>query len=141
MALTNDFLVGLDRPLKAAAAANWTISSETVFSLFAEEVERDENQESFIWLDGLDVTSESESLELELALALELELDELDDDEYRRDFDLRFFEPFKCFRADFFEDSSILRFFPALTAEQFSGKFLLGGCITGLFSRELFEVQ
>ncbi len=83
----------------------------------------------------MDVTSESESLELELAL--ELELDELDDDEYRRDFDLRFFEPFECFRADFFEDSSSLRFFPALTAEQFSGKFLLGGCITGLFSREL----
>ena len=65
---------------------------------------------------GTQQTAYSESESLELELALELELDELDDDEYRRDFDLRFFEPFKFFRADFFEDSSSLRFFPALTA-------------------------
>ena len=108
---TIDFLADLARPSNAAVAAKSTISSETVFSPFAEDVDR-ENKDSFTRLAGRDVASESESL-VELEVALELELGELDDEEYRLDFDLRFFEPFVCFWAGFFAAFACLRFFPA----------------------------
>ena len=123
----------LSQVLKCSSRKS-TISSETVFSPLAEDRE---NKDSFTWLAGRDVPSESESL-VELEVALELELGELDDEEYRLDFDLRFFEPFICFWAGLFAAFSSLRFFPPELPSSCQANFSSVAVSPDLFSRSYF---
>ena len=90
------FLSDLVRPLKAAAAANSTISPESVI---------------------LSTSSCSFTEELDNN---ELESDKLDGEEYLRNLDRDFLAPFDLLRANFEEDFafSCLRFYPAWTAEE-----------------------